>query len=62
MTTKINMSFEKWMKGVDAVTTYACGLSYMDLADNCYRDMFDDGMTFAEAANDTLKNEGFEIG
>ena len=53
------MSFEAWMQRVDAILESRVGLSHLDLADICYRDMYDDGDTPSLAARAALENEGF---
>lgn len=42
--------FTKWMAAVDKKLLNAVGLTSMDLADMCYRDWHEDGMTPTEAA------------
>ena len=51
--------FVQWMDRVDARISAICGLSSMDLADQCWRDWYDDGMSPREAAEECLIDEGF---
>ena len=44
------LSYTEWMKAVDIEIGKFCGLTSDDLADCCYRDMYDDGYTAGEAA------------
>jgi hypothetical protein len=53
--------FRIWMMDVDAAMLNICGLSSDDLADACYRDMFDDEVSPQEAAETVLEDEGFEF-
>lgn len=53
------MTFEQWMKKVDNILVSKSGMSSMDLADNAYHDMYDDGDTPGKAADDTLRSEGY---
>ena len=53
------MSFKQWMQLVDLEIASICGLSHMDLADQMYRDWFDEGWAPREAAIEALENEGF---
>ena len=46
--------FEAWLKKVDAWTWRIAGLSYQDLPDCCYYDMFGDGASPKEAAKVAL--------
>lgn len=55
------MTFNEWMNQVDNEISNICGLSYLDLADIAYRDMFDAGCSFSEAATEALENEGFPL-
>ena len=50
------MTFKQWMKRVDRLLESALGLSSMDLVDQCWRDMFDDGITPREAASDIISD------
>jgi hypothetical protein len=52
--------FEQWMKMVDSQLEWMTGfLDSKDLADQPYRDWFDDGMQARLAAREVLVNEGF---
>ena len=55
----VESKFRAWKRKVDAVLTRTCGLSSSDLADQPYRDWFDDGVTPAQAAKMVLEEEGF---
>lgn len=56
-----DQAFEDWMKEVDASIAGIAGLSSDDLPDRCYRDMFDDETTPADAAREVLEEEGLEF-
>jgi hypothetical protein len=51
--------FEQWMMAVDAAISSRTFLSSNDLADQPYRDWFDDGISPEDAAYETLSNEGW---
>jgi len=53
-------TFEEWMGCVDVEIGRIVGLSSMDLADQPFRDWYDDNITPHEAAVRTLKYEGYE--
>ena len=53
------MTFNQWMDQVDNCVVGKCGLSYLDLPDVCYRDMYDNGYDPNEAANEALEYSGF---
>jgi hypothetical protein len=55
----MSRTFEKWMAAVDKAVLYRTGVSVHDLADQCFHDWFDDGITPTQAARLTLENEGF---
>jgi len=48
------MNFSQWLAAVDRILIAHLGLGYSDLVDQCWRDMFDDGVTPAEAAGDII--------
>ena len=51
------MTFEEWMQRVDSIMVEHLGLGYLDIADQNYRDMFDDGFTPLEAVQEAVENE-----
>jgi hypothetical protein len=51
--------FREWLRQVDLELTKRCGLIHDDLADQPWRDWFNDGFTAAEAAEECLINEGW---
>lgn len=53
------LTFDEWMKRVDAHVSRICGLSYSDLPDIAYRDMYDDGASPKEAAQEALAEAGW---
>lgn len=54
------MTFKEWMEEVDrAIARTVLGVTSLDLADQPFRDWFDDGMSAAEAATLTLQDEGW---
>ena len=53
-------SFAAWFAKADAWCRRLAGLSLRDLADCCYRDWFEDGMSPKAAAKMALRNEGWE--
>jgi hypothetical protein len=50
--------FPAWLKLVDVELTKRCDLSHDDLADQPWRDWFDDDISAAELAEECLVNEG----
>lgn len=52
-------TFEEWMNQVDIYLDATVGLTHNDLADCCYRDWYDDGVSPKVAAKRALANEGF---
>jgi hypothetical protein len=55
----MRQTFESWMSKVDGKLLATSGLTHHDLADQTWRDWFNDGMPAAEAAELCLKDEGF---
>jgi hypothetical protein len=56
------MSFEVWMRMVDQKIADLCeGLESDDLEDQTYRDWYDDGVYYIDAALWALENSGFEV-
>ncbi len=55
------MTFQQYMQKVDAEIAGICGLSSLDLADVCFRDMFDDGVSPREAAEECLEYSDFPM-
>ena len=55
----MKMSFDQWMIKVNAAIAKKCGLTSDDLPDDCYADMYDDGLTPNMAAKSALENAGF---
>ena len=51
--------FEAWLKKVDEWCEKLAGLSYRDLSDVCYADMFEDGVSPKAAAKKALRNDGW---
>lgn len=52
------MTFEQWFVLVDlAVQAKTGGISVHDLADFCSRDLFDDGVSPEEAADEALSGD-----
>jgi hypothetical protein len=49
------MSFEAWMKKVDAILLAKCGMDHRDLADVPYRQWFDDKVSPKSAASRAFK-------
>ena len=48
------MTFMQWMRRVDRLLEASLGLSSSDLVDQCWRDMFDDELTPADATDDII--------
>ena len=48
-------TFEQWLAKVDRYVGIACGLSYLDLPDCCYRDWYDARVRPIRAANQALR-------
>ncbi len=55
----MELSYEDWMDEVDSALENICGLNHYDLADQTWRDWFDDEMEPEEAARECLENKGF---
>ncbi len=55
-------NFNAWMCAVDAACIRRSGLSIYDLADCCFHDWYDDGMTPAAAARHAIRYEMGEEG
>ena len=53
--TRKNLSFESWMKVVDAYISRACYFTSADLPDCCYSDWFEDGKSAKAAAAKAIK-------
>lgn len=51
--------FNQWMRQLDAAVLYRAGVSVHDLADQPFRDWFDEGIEPSQAAELILDNEGF---
>lgn len=49
-------TFEGWMAEVDDVLVRKVGVSSADLPDVCYRDLYGQGSTPAEAADEAVEN------
>jgi hypothetical protein len=55
----MELSFEEWMKAVDRQAIRKAGISIHDLADQPFRDLFEDGLDPAEVVADILEDEGW---
>lgn len=55
----MELTFKQWMAQVNREVSRIAGLSVYDLADQPFRDWYEDGLTPAEAAEETLMDEGF---
>jgi len=53
------VGFGSWMRTVDQVVFSLAGIGAYDIADQTWRDWYDDGYTADEAAREALENEGF---
>jgi len=53
------MTFGEWITAVDMKINNACGLTTGDLADQPYRDWYNDDIPPGEAAQRVLEDEGF---
>ncbi|AFV51221.1 hypothetical protein ST20ES_91 [Mycobacterium phage 20ES] len=53
------MSFEVWMRHVDALLTRAWGVTSRDIADRTYRDSYEDGESPATVVR-TIIAEGID--
>jgi hypothetical protein len=58
-TTGTTDTFGKWMRAVDVAVMRVIGLSIHDLADQPFRDWYEDGITPTQAARLALEDEGF---
>jgi hypothetical protein len=54
-----NMTFKQWLKAVDLAVLRLSGVSLHELADQPWRDWYDDDMNAEEAAREALAEEGF---
>lgn len=54
-----DLTFDAWMTKVDSKVIRTVGLSVHDLADQPFRDWYDDDMTPDEAAQLALAGEGW---
>ena len=54
-------SFEAWMREVDREVGLLVGLSYLDLPDLAYRDMYESGKSAKAAAKKAVRNAGGEM-
>ena len=50
------MNFNQWMSKVNQLLEQSIGLSSMDLVDQSWRNMFDDGMSPTEATSDIIND------
>ena len=55
------MTFKLFMRAVDQELANRCGLSHLDLPDQCYSDYFEDEMKPSEVALMVLEDEGFPM-
>jgi len=51
-------AFRQWLRSVNALVTAKVGIGIMDLADQPYRDWYDDATTPEDAAQTVLEEEG----
>lgn len=51
------MTFQEWMRQIDAILWSRFQVTSADLADTTYRDMFEDELTPQEAAEEALAND-----
>lgn len=54
------LTFAAWMAQVDRILMQKGGLSHHDLADQTWRDWYDDEVSPANAAWEALDNEGLQ--
>ena len=52
----MKMTFDAWMKSVDAACYKLCGCSVHDLNDICFTDLYEDGVSPTSAARRAIKN------
>ncbi len=52
----MKLTFEDWMKQIDAIISARTGLTHDDLPDVCYRDWYEDGMSPKRAASAAIAN------
>lgn len=61
--TSEHLTFEKWMKRVDSyIAAKLMGFTSSDLADVCYHDNYESGMTAYDQAIDVIENEADDMG
>lgn len=58
MTTTTKVSFEAWMRAVDAACEAKCGLSVHDLEDVAFADWYEDGVSAKSAALRAIRSSG----
>jgi len=51
--------FNAWMQQVDDVLVAICGIGSMDLIDAPYAEMFEDGLSPLQAAQEALEANGY---
>jgi hypothetical protein len=55
-----HLSFDEWMRAVDAQVEALAGCNIYDLPDCCYPDWYDDGLSPREAAQRAIRNANDE--
>lgn len=52
---KTKQTLEQWLQAVDAECIKRIGLSYMDLPDICYADLYEEGVSPKNAAGKAIR-------
>ena len=55
------MTYQQYMQQVDAELLKICGLTHSDLSDFCSRDLYEDGVSPREAAEECLEMSDFPM-
>ena len=53
------MEFGEWMREVDDILLARVGVTSADLPDQCYRDLYDEGISPGEAAREALSVDAY---
>ena len=58
-----DLEYREWMSKIDRILRNTIGITTDDLADFCSRDLYDDGVSPFDAAQEALDNDdmGFEL-
>ena len=57
----MGINFTRWLANVDQHLLRMVGLTHRDIADQTWRDWFEDDVSPVHAAREALFNEGWEV-